>query len=85
MDIRRPTARRFYFQCVLAKDTLWSRGVESFASNQTQQYYLLLLHNKLAGLSRGNFKRKVKELPYDLQKDFWNLCRSLRSFVVWLI
>ena len=70
VDGRKMATRRFYFQCVLARQTLWDRGVVEFRSNKSQAWYRLLLNDKLAGLTRENLRSRLADcgvLPKDIE------------------
>ena len=62
LDSRKLHTKRHYLQAVLARQALWDRGEASFASNRSQQWYLLLLHNKLAGLTKANLGERLAAL-----------------------
>ena len=69
--------RRHYFQCVLARAELWARGVESFRSDKSQQYYVLLLNDKLDGVTPENTKRRLQECGWEV-KDLASLERPAK-------
>ena len=60
IDARKICSSRHYFQCVLAREALWARGVEQFSSGKPSHHYWLLLHNKATG--GGDKKRKLAEV-----------------------
>ena len=65
VDGRTLASKRHYFQCVLASAALWERGVTEFRSGAASGFYWLLLHNKVAGLTKENMKRRLAELDCD--------------------
>ena len=65
VDGRRLASKRHYFQCVLASAVLWGRGLPEFRSHGPSGYYWLLLHNKAAGLTKENMKRRLADLDGD--------------------
>ena len=62
VDGRKLWPKRHYYQCVLARQTLWDRGVVGLKSNRAASWYWLLLHNKADGLTKENMKRRLSEL-----------------------
>jgi hypothetical protein len=65
VDARNMASQRHYFQCVLGMTTLWARGVTEFRSGRTNSWYLLLLHNKLDGITPANLKSRLAEVVGD--------------------
>lgn len=69
LDIRNLSKRRYYFQAVLSMAALWARGVTEFKSGHASYYYLLLLGNRLDGLTKDNWRKRVAELQGDVDID----------------
>ena len=62
---------------MLARAELWARDVESFRSDGSQQYYVLLLNNKLDGVTPENAKRRLQECGWEV-KDLASLERPAK-------
>ena len=68
-DQRHSVTKRAYFQCVLAKASIFAKGVTSFASNKSQTYYKLLLRSSCAvpdNLTSKEYNVKLAELAGDV-------------------
>ena len=67
VDGRKPATRRAYFQCVLARQEIFGRGtVTEFASDRSQAWYALLLHDRLQGLTKQNMQKRLKEVEDEI-------------------
>ena len=61
-DGRQQSAKRHYYQCILAKDEIFARGVASFKSTSSQSFFWLLLNNRAEGLNKENRRKRLAEL-----------------------
>jgi hypothetical protein len=64
-DKRNSLSKRTYFQCVLARQSLFDKGVKKFTSLKSQQYYVLLLQSRgplPQHLSSEECTRQLKDL-----------------------
>ena len=61
-DGRKMGSKRHYYQCILARQSIFDRGITSFKSNSPGSWFWLLLNNKTEGLTRANQKRRLEDI-----------------------